>query len=254
MAAHDLLPREHIEALLDALEGSHGEPQTTLTLLELSDWISGSRVRGGAGLSASDSDLVARVLSTLDVLGEDLDERLQRPPCLHSDHDTVSATNFVPVDRSATSKPPWWKPQDALWTSPLVDEGGSAWSIRAERYGDARSHVHSLVLTRPPAENAYLVSSLAHADALVRDHESMPLVALAAAGEEGYTVLDFSWRCLLQAEISVLRGERSAWAFPGGLGVECSLWLSIPLGPVQVVELDLRKRSSSAPPDWYAYE
>lgn len=247
----DLLPSEHLNGLLSILRRSPEELSFTRALLDLTDWLDGNRLGTGMGLTASDQALLHQTLVDLDGIGRMLEQRLMRPPCLYSDTAVIVPTAFVTAGKLERSRQ-HWKPERALWTSPLAGEGHSAWSLRALLYGDGLPHAHNLVLVRPPPERAYLVGELAQADSLLQEHGGTPLAALASLHRDGYAVVDFTWRCVLQAEISVLRGEREQSAFPCGLGVECSMWLDVPAGPVRVLPAQ-NEAVEARPSGWFRY-
>lgn len=248
----DLLPGEHLRGLISFLRCLPSELQSTLALLELSSWLDGNRLSVGQELNVSDRETTNQVLADLQEMGSILQRRMSRPPCLYSDRDSLTADDFTSPWELGTSRHSW-KPTGALWTSPLVGKGHSAWSLRALLYGDALPHPYNLVLSRPSPETVYVVRDLAQADSLLRGDHGGALPALRALHQRGYVVINFTWRSVLEAEIAVLRGERDPSGFPSGLGVECSLWLEAPRGLEQVVSVQA-EAARMGPPGWFTYE
>lgn len=247
-----LLPAQHIRSLLDDLMSSRAGAQAALILLDLSDWLQGTRRDPGVELSASDEDLLREVLDVLSNLDEILEQRMARPPCLYSDRSSFVYSSFIPPWRLAAPLHTW-KPENALWTSPSTGDGQSAWSLRSTMYGDALRHAYNLVFPCVAAEQRKVLNDLKQADLLLERHGGSIQASLIALHEHGFINVDFTWRLVLEAEIEVLRGMRSPGAFPSGLGVECSLWLSSPPEPALAVPLGSGEESALSS-HWFAYE
>lgn len=248
------LPVEHLQDQLQIIRRSFREPAFTLALLELSDWIEVEALDADrTALSTLDQIIIAEVLHDLVAMSGILAARLSRTACLYSDDRSVSRDRFRMAGAPRVSTH-LWKPESALWTSPLVGEGNSAWSLRAALGSAMKRHPYNLLLARPEPRRAFLLRTLADADTLLADHGGRIELALESLHAEGYFVLDFSWQCVLEAEISALLGERDAVAFPCALGVECSLWLEAPSDPIDVVEMAHPESSSGRETGWFAYE
>lgn len=247
----DLLPSEHLRDQLAVIRCSLREPHFTLALLELSSWIDGHRRRMGNALSVADQALINDVLRELDAANDILAARMSRTACLYSEHRSVLRDRFVVP--TGQMSPHSWKPE-GVWTSPLVQQGNSAWSLRAASEGDTKLHPYNLLLAHPEASRVSLLETLADADLLLASHGGRLELALESLRADGYAVVDFSWRCVLEAEVSVLRGERYPVAFPCGLGVECSLWLELPSDPIGIVEIAHPSSRGGQETGWFEYE
>ena len=142
-----------------------------------------------------------------------------------------------------------WKPADRLWTAPLV-EPSSAWGFWArQRYN--RAWTRQLRFESPARASRVVVDSLATADELI-GQRSFGDMALQLE-DSGIERIDFSWRCVIEAECSVLRAERDGDSFPGALGTESSVWLTSPV-PASVVERDdIRPDDPPVKPGWFIY-
>ncbi len=95
-----------------------------------------------------------------------------------------------------------------------------------------------------------MVDSLESADELI-GHTTFVEVAHNLEGT-GIERVDFSWRCVLEAECSALRGERDATSYPCALGTESSVWLTTPVPTSQsehVTTLD----APPPEPGWFLY-
>lgn len=217
-----LLPRDHLQDQLAVLRSALGEPGVTLALIELSSWLTGSRRPLDAALNPSDRTVAHELLQELHDLSDMLALRMFRPAFLCSDTSAIRHDRFV--DPAFAESPTYsWKPRDALWTSPLVQADTSAWSLMSEQTGDTERHSHFLSLAHPPRDSTMLLKSLADADSLLISNGGLTTEAWRSLRRNGCGIVDFTWRCVLEAEISALLGERDPGAFPGGLGVECSL-------------------------------
>ena len=112
-------------------------------------------------------------------------------------------------DRRTTAKLAW-KPLGMLWTAPLV-EPSSAWGFwMSKRYNVAWTR--QLRYESPAGASRVVVDSLATADELIgqRSFEEMAL----QMEDSGIERVDFSWRCVIEAECSVLRAERDGNSSP----------------------------------------
>lgn len=246
----DLLPLRLVRDLLSTLREAD-EPARTRALIELSDWLSGHRRDPTVPLGAADSTALREVSSAVEDLDGVLASRMDRP-AVHGSADAAWRSHrFVSPALDYRPAVPSWKPLGALWTTPAVTSLDGGWSTWAASAGQTSPIRFNLVFERPPAEQIRLVSSLADADAIVARYGSTAAVPHALHAE-GVTLVDFSWRCVLEAEISAFRCQRDALAFPCGLGTECSLWLSAPSTPTRIVT---RPAADADPPPagWFEY-
>lgn len=144
-----------------------------------------------------------------------------------------------------------WKPADRLWTAPVV-EPASAWVSWARKTGNARTWDRQFRYESPPKTERFVVDSLANADRLV-GRGSFEETARALASD-GVARIDFTWRCVLEAECSALRGERSPISYPCALGTESSIWLTAPEPLSEDAEGDIARYDyPHEVSDWFAY-
>lgn len=175
---------------------------------------------------------------------------MQRPAVLASRHDTIEPGRFVDAPSFRYSAA-YWKPVGAMWSSPAIGPGVSAWTLRAETTHDAIPHGHVVVLDTPPV--TVLVDSLERADGLVADFRGAVDDVWLGLHREGVWRVDFSWACVLEAEMDAFQGKRPATAFPCGLGVESSLWLRVPVQHSSVPAGGGRQTHTMVA-DWFAYQ
>ena len=143
-----------------------------------------------------------------------------------------------------------WRPTYRLWTAPLV-EPASAWAFWMRRYTNL-AWPRQLRYESPARASRVVVDSLAAADELVgRSTFEEAAHRLEAAGAER---IDFSWRCVLEAECSILLAERKATDYPCSLGAESSVWLTSPAPTVEIEADDTMYDGPQAPKDWFHYD
>ena len=136
-----------------------------------------------------------------------------------------------------------------LWTAPLAAPA-SAWAFWAEGTGNARIWDRQLRYETPATASRVVVDSLDSADKLIGLSTFVEVARnLEVAGIER---VDFSWRCVLEAECSALRGERDATSYPCALGTESSIWLTIPV-PTSEREHDTTLDDGYREPGWFLY-
>lgn len=142
-----------------------------------------------------------------------------------------------------------WRPMYRLWTAPLVEPAG-AWAFWMERCTNL-PRSRQLRYESPVRASRAVVDSLEAADDLVgRSTFEETARRLEAAGVER---IDFSWRCALEAECSILLGVRKAVDYPCSLGTESSVWLTSP-APTAEIEADgAAPNSPQAPDGWFIY-
>jgi hypothetical protein len=162
-----------------------------------------------------------------EVLGaEDAVARFRRPAVLHTDHPTIveGSSDWL----AGVTQP--WPPAQALWTSPEVEPGVSAWTLRAAVTGDAIDHRYRIsVDVAVVGLTGHVCEDLDAFDGAVRAHGSV-WAWLRQLRRQGTDFVGFPWLLVLEAEVSVLAGERSRGSAPAHLGVESTLWLRPPVG------------------------
>lgn len=189
-------------------------------LVEVSSWLYSAQHAGSGTASPGDVRVMDRLLAAVRTISSGLAERF-RLPAVHMAA-TTPAHGREPTTAVATHL---WKPLGRLWTAPVA-EPASAWALWATETGNARPWDRQIRYDTPAAASRVVVDSLESADELVGQHTFMEVAhSLEAAGVER---VDFSWRCVLEAECSALRGERDAIGYPCALGTESSLWLTTP--------------------------
>lgn len=125
----------------------------TAALIELSDWLEGSHRDPAMPLSMADQATLREVATALRPLRRGLADRMQRPAIVASRHDTIMTDCFVDAPSFRYSAV-HWKPEGAMWSSPAVGPGVSAWTLRTEITHDAIRHGHVVVLETPPVAAA----------------------------------------------------------------------------------------------------
>ena len=217
-----MLPVAHLAALTSEFLTATDERLTTV-LLELSQWIDAWRRRPEGPLrdEVQILDLITDALLARDA---DLADRLLLNPILWSDRDKFDQTLWNGSLESGPSLGTW-KPVRGLWTSPEVSVGSSAWMTRVREFGDGIRHTCAISLLRPPPDSVILLRSLSEADNFCSQGG---LAAFRRAQADGFRAVDFSWRCVLEAEISGMHGDRQPIDFPCGIGTESTLWLVRP--------------------------
>lgn len=96
-----------------------------------------------------------------------------------------------------------------------------------------------------------VVDSLATADELIG--QSSFEQAVRNLEGTGVSRIDFTWRCVLEAEYSALRGERAATSYPCALGTESSMWLTSPEPVSQLTESNTNRCEPCAGSGWFVY-
>ena len=192
-------------------------------------------VTGPAGWGAP--SVLDDVVDMVESLSSDLAERFDLP-----------AVEMTETGARVSRRQWGWKPSQMLWTAPVV-EPASAWVLWAEKTGNHRVWDRQRRYESPSEASRLVVDSLATADHIIGDASFADTAHRLEAA--GIIRLDFSWRCVLETECSILRGERDATAFPSALGTESSLWLT---RPEPVSELHFATAPSSRPePGWFNY-
>ncbi len=144
----------------------------------------------------------------------------------------------------------FWKPLGRLWTAPLV-EPASAWAFWAKQTGNARAWDRQLRYESPPRASRVVVDSLASADELVGQDSFEQTVCNLES--DGVSRIDFTWRCVLEAEFSALRRERAATDYPCALGAESSMWLTSPEPMSELPEDDTTRSDPYVGSGWFVY-
>ncbi len=247
----DLLPFGLVSELLRAVRSGH-EPDATAALVTLSSWLGGDRGDAALRPGAADSADLTEVAGAVEELDGVLAARMSRPPVRFSADADRPARRLVSPAAEYRAAAGTWKPLDALWTTPTLDASNSEWSIWTAYNGEMRAFRLKEMFERPRAEHVTLLSSRADADALLARHGSVAAAARSLR-RSGIRVIDFSWRCVLEAEIEAFRGRRSARSFPCGLGTACSLWLELPTA-TSLVQLPAQRAEHAPPADWFTYD
>lgn len=250
MTNENLLPAAYIAELLETVRRPASDRALTAALIELSDWLDGSRRDPTTPLSVADQATLREVATALRPLRHGLADRMQRPAILASRQDTIVSGCFVDAPSFQCSAV-HWKPERAMWSSPAVGPGISAWTLRTETTHDATRHGHVVVLETPPV--TVPVDSLENADRLVADFGGAVNDVWRGLHRDGVWRVDFSWVCVLEAEMDAFQGYRAATAFPCGLGVESSLWLRVPVQHSSVPAGD-GGQTDSMVADWFTYQ
>lgn len=245
-----LLPFDLVVKQLSTLRVGR-EPAATRALVVLSDWLTNRR-HDTSVPAPTDRAALAAIAEAVEQLDGALSGRMNRRPVHFSAAADPNSRRFVSpaVDYRRAGRD--WKPLDVLWTAPAVDAVESDWSIWAAHSGETAAARLREDFDRPVARHVCLLSSLAEADGVV-DRYGTVAAALRLLRRGGIQVVDFSWRCVLEAEIAAFRGQRSPVAFPCGLGTACSLWLEV---PTETSQTWLRREpSEDAPPPagWFTY-
>lgn len=239
----DLLHRSHLLDLIEIVHDADSvdDPQVVECLIDISANLYASQHTGPGSPSEGDLDLIGRLIDALASVDEPLAARFDGP--------TVQLVGAAaqPTDDHRPQRT--WKPERAVWTAPMVG-ASSAWARWAGRTGNARPWVEQIRYESPPPSERLILSSLAVADEVRADRSIDDL--LAEVRRSGRTRIDFSWRCVLEAESSVLLGDRPSGAFPTDLGTESSLWLEPPAGGEVVASPSGVDRPREGPPSgWF---
>jgi len=232
--AADLFCCEELRDHIAAIEGADSvdDPRMIDALVEISRSIYEAHYLDcGLAPSTRDMRILGEALEAVAAASEGLAERFVLPAV----HMAVSAG----PQRSGLSSESrlLWKPLGRLWTAPVV-EPASAWALWARKTGNAREWDRQFRYESPPGAARVVVDSLASADNLVGQGSFEK--AARALTLDGMSRIDFTWRCVLEAEYSALRGERSPTSYPCALGTESSIWLTFPQPVSEHVEADTK--------------
>ena len=222
------------------------EPLVVDALVEISSALYDAQHVGRATASRGDLYVMDQVLAAVRTISDTLAERFALPAVHMAAPSPVHGRR---EPRTGTKVHLLWKPVGRLWTAPLV-EPASAWALWAKKTGNARTWDRQLRYESPAAASRVVVDSLESADELI-GHTTFVEVADNLEGT-GIERVDFSWRCVLEAECSALRGERDATSYPCALGTESSVWLTTPVPTSQsehVTTLD----APPPEPGWFLY-
>ncbi|MYC84104.1 MAG: hypothetical protein F4X18_01115 [Acidimicrobiia bacterium] len=210
--------RGQVRIIRDAL--SVDERPVVDAFVGISSALYAAQHAGGATASRRDLEVLDQVTSVVSAVSDALAERFALPAV------QMAATSPVPaVNAGIAVATHLWKPLGLVWTAPLV-EPASAWALWAAETGNAKGWERQIRYDTPAAASRVVVDSLETADKLVGGSTFLAVAHnLERAGIER---VDFSWRCVLEAECAALRGERAATSFPCALGTESSIWLTTP--------------------------
>ena len=260
----DLLDSRHIRDQLRVMKGAHSVDERPVieALVEIAMSLYDGRYRGKepgrVDASRGDLDIMDEVLGVVDPFRDAFVERFDLPAA----YVTAASRHRPHVRRRPSSRRLWlgrsrrviaagrhhvrrgrrtgttarfltWKPVDRLWTAPLV-EPSSAWGFwMGRRYN--LSWTRQLRYESPSRASRVVVDSLATADEIIGQRSFEQLALQLEDG--GISRIDFSWRCVIEAECSVLRAERDGDSFPCSLGTESSVWLTSPV-PISVASME----------------
>ena len=211
-------------------------------LVRFSSSLESMKYGGGIPPSRRDREIMDEVLAAVGSMSDALAERFVLP-AVHMEpppRDQVDQPRRKGKQRRRKGKQPprdektveerWkrltWKPLGRLWTAPLV-EPASAWAFWCRENEPPMAWERQLRYESPPRASRVVVDSLASADELIGENSFEELAGRLA--DSGIKRIDFSWRCVLEAECSAIRGERDSARFPCELGTESSLWLAAPV-------------------------
>ena len=188
-------------------------------LVQISSALYAAQHAGRATAGRRDLHVLDQVTSAVGTVSDALAERFALPA-------VQMARSPAPRAAGNAVATHLWKPLGLLWTAPLA-EPASAWALWATETGNARTWERQIRYDTPAAASRVVVDSLETADKLVG---RSTFVAVAHNLEHaGIERVDFSWRCVLEAECSALRGEREPTSFPCALGTESSIWFTTPV-------------------------
>lgn len=215
-----LLHGSHLLDLIKIVDNANSvnEPHVIDALVDISAELYAARLTEPRTPSKGDRDLIARLVAVLASNSRELGERFAGP--------TVRLVSEVSEFNQRLSQLQSWKPERVVWTAPVSGDG-SAWERWANRTGNARPWSATIQYDTPPPHQRLILTSLEVADELA-DNQAIGDV-LAQMQHSGLVRIDFSWRCVLEAECSVLLGERNSGSFPSDLGTESCLWLETPI-------------------------
>lgn len=235
--------------------GSVYERPVTDALIEIMQYLYAAQHMGEAAVSSrGDLDAIDEILAMVDSISDELAGRFDLPAV----HVTLACEDrgrrrrtekMVPPESGPANQLFTWRPMYRLWTAPLV-EPASAWAFWMHRYTNL-AWSRQLRYESPARASRVVVDSLAGADELVgRSTFEEAAHRLEAAGVER---IDFSWRCVLEAECSILLGERKAADYPCSLGTESSVWLTPPAPTAEIEADDTVYGGPQAPSGWFHY-
>lgn len=251
----NLLDSRHIREQVTVIKGAHSVDERSVIealvdiAMSLYDARYSGREPGRVEASRGDHDIMDEVLGVVGPLSDAFVERFDLPAV----YVTAASRHRRHVRRRRSPRRLWlgrtrqeitaskhhvrrrrrtgttarfltWKPVDRLWTAPLL-EPSSAWGFwMSQRYNLAWTR--QLRYESPARASRVVVDSLATADEIIAPR-SFEEIALQLE-DSGISRIDFSWRCVIEAECSVLRAERDGDSFPCSLGTESSVWLTSP--------------------------
>ena len=201
---------------------------------------------GRATASRGDIYVLDQVVAAVRAISDALAERFALP-AVHMA--ATSPLHGRREPRTATITHLLWKPVGRLWTAPLA-EPASAWAFWAKKTGNNKTWTRQLRYESPATASRVVVDSLESADILI-GRSTFEEVAHNLEGT-GIERVDFSWRCVLEAECSALKGERDAISYPCALGTESSIWLTTPV-PTSQSEDDTTHDDPRPEPGWFIY-
>ena len=244
----DLLCRGHILDQVRVIEGAHSVDDFSVAdaLVEIASCLYAARHMGWDTPSLGDLDIIDEVLAAISSISDALVERFALPAVYVT---RASGHHVNQRRRTGASVQLTWRPADRLWTAPLV-EPSSAWAFWDELTTN-RAWTRQLRFESPGRESRVVVESLADSDELIGQNSFRTFARHLQ--DTGIKRIDFSWRCVLEAECSVLRGERDATSYPCSLGTECSVWLISPVPTSELQEDSTLPDDPDVEPGWFTY-
>lgn len=244
----DLLCWEELSDHIAVIEGARsvGDRLMIDALVEIScSLYEAQYMNSGLAPSTRDLRILREALGAVVTASELLVERFDLPAVQMATSAGPQRSGLRPGTRLL------WKPVDRLWTAPVV-EPASAWVLWARKTGNARAWDRQVRYESPPRAARVVVDSLASADNLVGQGSFRQ--AARALASDGVSRIDFTWRCVLEAECSALRGDRSHSSYPCALGIESSIWLTSPEPLSEYADDDVTGRDDpNERSGWFVY-
>lgn len=217
-----------MKELIDQLNSELDSREFTEVLLSLARHFDSAGSSDSVGEGARSIETQNILTSKLEIYRDAFRSNFDNGDVFYTDYDDISDEMFEPADVWGKENLFFWKPVQALWSSPIIsrDEPNfteSAWTIRAENYGDAILHTNKLLKKRDTIK-ALCIDDVTDAINLIEKHGSFILLCISEF-ENGTDVIDFTWNLVFESEMAALRGELEKDTFPCGLNVESSIWL-----------------------------
>ncbi len=209
-----------------------GPDQLIDDLIELAGFV--DVASGGPGWKRRTSETDASLQLVLDAVrsrGSELTSRVVSSSVLSSNYSTIFP-DYWELDLVSAKPTVTWKPKRALWSSPAFGTSESTWTMRTKKLSIGVLKEHLVRLHRPPIDKVLTISSLKEAVSLGKSANEV-IASINRMRLDGIEAIDFSWECVIEAEVDGLLNEKSSSDFPIGLGTECTLWLVAPRDAAQ---------------------